>query len=61
MDGPEGACWGSEGDLIEEQRGLCAAFNPACTPFSASQLLYLCLHTQTGSPNYFRRPISKIV
>lgn len=59
MNGPEGACWGSEGDLIAEQRALCAAFNPACTPFSASQLLHLCLHTPAGSPNYFRKPISK--
>ena len=48
------------GDLIAEQRGLCAAFNPSCTPLSASQLLYLCLHSQAGSPNYFRRPISTI-
>lgn len=32
MNGSEGACWGSEGDLIAEQGGHCAAFNPACTP-----------------------------
>lgn len=58
MNGPEGACWGSEGDLIAEQRALCAAFNPACTPFSASQLLHLWLHTPAGSLNYVRKPIS---
>lgn len=58
-NGPEGACWGSEGDLITEQRGLCVAFNPACTPFSAFRLLYLCLHTQLSE--YLMRPIYKII
>lgn len=38
MNRSEGACWGSEGDLIAEQGGHCAAFNPACTPSSTPLL-----------------------
>lgn len=30
MNGRMGACWGSERDLIAEQRSHCASFNPAC-------------------------------